>query len=100
MMAAGLERHVDRGAARALARGADRNRFGVRFAGTFVPAFADDFLVARHHRAHARIRVRAVQAALRELERAAHRGFVECAEIHLRSLPDFFGVNSPGSNES
>ena len=100
MMAAGLERHVGGGAARAFARGADRDRLGVRFAGAFVPAFADDFLVARQHRAHARIRVRAVQAAFRELERAAHRGFVECTEIHLRSLPGFFGSSSPGSNES
>ena len=99
-MAAGLERHVGRGAARTLARRANRDGLGVRFAGAFVPAFADDFLVARQHRADARIRMRAVQAALRELEGAAHRGFIECAELHLRSLPVSLAAVSPGSNES
>ena len=99
-MAAGFERHVRRGAARAITRGAYRYGLGVRFTGAFVPALANDFLVARQHRAHARIRMCAVQAALRELQGAAHRGFVERTEFHLRSLPGFFGSSSPGSNES
>ena len=99
-MAARLERHVSRGTARTLARRAYRNGLGVRFARAFMPAFTDDFLVARQHRAHARVRLRAVQTALRELERAAHCGFIERTEFHLRSLPDFFGGSSPGNNES
>ena len=89
MMAAGLERDVGRGAARAFARGADGDGLGMRFARALMPAFADDFLVARQHRADARIGMRAVQAAFRELERATHGGFIECAETHLRSLPVF-----------
>ena len=41
-MAARLERHVQRGAARALAGLVEREHFGVRFAGPRVPPLADD----------------------------------------------------------
>ncbi len=98
---AGLERDVGGGAARAFAGGADRVGFGVRLTGTFVPAFAHDFVVARQHGADARIRIRAVQAARRELQRAAHGDFIECAEItHSRRPRRGFGGDSPGNSSS
>src|SRR5688572_32891757 len=99
-MVAGLERDIGSGAAGAFACGADRDGLCMRLARALVPAFADDFLITRQHRADARIGMGAVQPSFRELERAAHGGFIECAETHLRSLPAFFGERSPGNSES
>ena len=100
MVAAGLESDVGSSATCAFARGANRDGLCMSLARAFVPAFADDFFVARQNRADARIGMRAVQPALREFERAAHGGFIERAEIHLRSLPAFRGDTSPGNSES
>jgi hypothetical protein len=96
-MTAGFERDVRGGAARTVAGGAHRDRLRVRLAGPFVPALADDFLVAREHRSDAWIRLRAVEPARRELQCAPHRGFIEGTELHLRSF--FFG-GSPGRSDS
>ena len=89
VMTARLERDIGRGAARPIARGADRVGFGVRLTGAFMPALPHDFVVARQHRAHPRIWMGAVQSACRELERPAHGGFIERTELLIPSCRGF-----------
>ena len=55
VVAAGFERDVGGGTARPLAGGAQGMDFGMRLAGLFVPAFADDLAVTDQHAADARI---------------------------------------------
>jgi len=79
-MRAGLERDVGGGATRAIARGAQREHFGMRLPGTRVEAFADHLAIAHQHAAHHRVRLGRVRAALGEPQRARHHGVVERGE--------------------
>ena len=68
-----LERAVERGAARALARFVERVHFGVRLAGALVRALADhDAIVGHDAGADHRIGRRAPEPAARVLERPPH----------------------------
>ena len=69
MVRAGLERHVERGAASRFSRRLERNGLGVRPASALVPALADDLAVAHDDRADDRVRMRRSPPALGELER-------------------------------
>ena len=72
-MTARLERAVQRGAARVLARFVERHDLGVRLADATVVALADNDAVIRHDdRADERIRTRLSAAALGQLQRAIH----------------------------
>ena len=86
MVRAGLERHVERAASRALAGLAQRDRFGVRFAVGAVPAAPDH--LARgvgDHRAHHRVGRGAVAAARGQPQRRAQVGLVHQRDTTLRS---------------
>src|SRR6266850_4628939 len=87
-MTARLERAVQRGAPRVLARFVERHDFGVRLANATMIALADDDAVIRHDdRADERIRTRLPAAALGQLQRAIH----VIAVGHLfRRLPFLF----------
>jgi len=100
LISLGKQRHVDGRAPRALTRRANGNGLGVRFARALVPTLADDLLVAREHRADARIRLRAAQTAGSQVQRAAHGGFVERTEFHFRSFGFRLSSASPSSSES
>src|SRR5512138_2642802 len=67
-----LEGDVRGRTARADAGGFERAHLGVCLAGLAMPAFADDPLADREHTTDARIRMIAVTAELRELERTTH----------------------------
>src|SRR6185503_6644652 len=72
VVVARLERDVEGGAARALARRRQRHDLGMGAARLGVKALAHDLAVADHHRAHHRIRRGQPAAPLRERERALH----------------------------
>ena len=80
MVAARFEVDVERRPRRTLAGLPDRNRFGVRSAGFFVPAFTDHGFTLREHAADARVGRGGEQAFFGERERAHHHGLVEGAE--------------------
>ena len=78
-MAAGFQRHVDRGAARILPASAavgKRLPFGVRFPELRMPSFADNAAFAHNDGAHQRIRVHAACSAFGKLQRTVHEAFV------------------------
>jgi len=63
----------------------DGDHLGVRTAGLFVPAFANDGFALREDAADARIRRRGKKALLRKRERPRHHGVVERGKTgHLR----------------
>ena len=80
VVAAGLERDIGRRAASALARCAQCVHFGMRLAGTLVPALADDFVAVRDHAADARIGLRGEQTLLGQAQRTRHVTMVGGAE--------------------
>jgi hypothetical protein len=71
-MRTGLQRHVGACTTRTFARGAQREHFRVRLAGTLVPAFADDFIAMCNHAADARIGLRGEQATFGKAQGARH----------------------------
>ena len=79
MVGAGLERDVERRAARALAGRLERGDLRVRAAGALVPALAHDLAVADEHGADDRIRVPSCRARARPARaraRAARSSFI------------------------
>ena len=72
LVAAGLERAVERCAPGALAGLGERHRLSVRRSGRQVPAAPDDLSVAHEDRADQGIRVRAAAASLGQGERLVH----------------------------
>jgi hypothetical protein len=74
VVAARLERDVERGAARVGAAGGQRLALGVQLAVGGVEALADDLAVLDHHGADQRVRRRAPAPALRQLDRAGEMG--------------------------
>ena len=72
LVGAGLERHVERGAARPRAGPVERHRLGVRLAQGLVPALADHATGAHDQRPHHGIGIHASPAALRQTQRARH----------------------------
>ena len=80
MVAARFEVDVERRPRRTLAGLPDRNRFGVRSAGFFVPAFTDHGFTLREHAADARVGRGGVEALAGKHERPRHHGVVEGAE--------------------
>ena len=88
LMAAGLERAVQRRTARADARFGERSNFRVRLAGALVIARADDHVVSRHDDgADHRIRARAAAAARRMKQRALHVRLIDQLFLHWRRGP-------------
>ncbi len=77
LVVAGLEVDVEGCARRLRARLPERHHFGMRAAGLFVPALADDGLALRDHAADARIGRGAVQTFAGKLERPRHHGAIE-----------------------
>ena len=75
VMIAGLERHIQRAAARIapmLARLRQRVDLGMRLTGAQMKAFADHRTVLYDNTADARIRRRRIETALRKRERTRH----------------------------
>ncbi len=72
LVAAGLERAVERGAGGQQARLGERHRLGVGLAGAEVVAAPDDRAVPDQHGADERVGMRAAAAALREFEGLVH----------------------------
>ncbi len=99
-MRAGLQRHIERGAARGLAGAPQRLGLGMRPAARLGPAAADDDAVLDHDRADGRVRPGAPEPAPAERQRQLHealiRGFgflgflrvlvFQNAEDHLRNV--------------
>jgi hypothetical protein len=79
LMDARLERDIERGAFRTIARFAQRMNFRVRGSGALVEAFADDVPLMYHNGTDDRIRRRPPARFLRELESAAHERLVRTA---------------------
>ncbi|MNF78608.1 hypothetical protein D3C84_607990 [compost metagenome] len=77
MVAARFQRHISGRAPGQLTGGAQGVDFGVRFAGTFMPAFADDLAVTHHHATDPRIGVRGVVTFARQFQRARHEVGIE-----------------------
>src|SRR5512139_1658446 len=71
-MRAGLESHVERRTAGALAGGAQSDHFGMGFPGTLMKTAPDDGTVCDDHRAHGRIRTGMPHPMLPEAQRQAH----------------------------
>ena len=67
-----FERHVCGRAARAFARFAQREHFGVRLAGALVEPFADNVIAVRDHTANHRVRLGRVGTALGKPQRTRH----------------------------
>ncbi len=80
MVAAGLERHVNRGSGGCAACGAQRRDLRVRLAGALVPALADDAAALRDDTADAWVRVGRLEPAGGEGQRALHGEAVEIRE--------------------
>src|SRR5438552_3418856 len=78
-MRARLHRHVERRAARTLARRIEGDDLRVRSALALVPAFGDDFPVARDNRADDGVRMCGAAPSLRELERAFEAHASSCS---------------------
>ena len=103
-MRARFERDVSGRAACAFAGIAQREHFGVRFAGALVPAFGDDFVAVRDHAADARIGLRREQPALGQSQRARHvrvvgRGeFGHCAFLRGARVSPSSGSCRPSSS--
>jgi hypothetical protein len=64
----------------------------MRFAGAFVPAFADDFFVVNDHAAYKRIGIGTAQPVLGQFYAAAHEDFV----AHALKLRVFRNRNLKG----
>src|SRR5262249_31287682 len=75
VMHARLERHVHRRAASVI-DAKQRLDLGMRLARALMPPLRDGLAVADDHRSDHRIRAHRVSAALRKLERAAHKAFI------------------------
>ena len=92
MVAAGFEIHVQSRAFGARTGLFDRQHFGMRATGFFVPAFADHGLAPHDDAADARIWRRGVETPAGKRERPRHHGVVEGAEgahFLLRRRGDF-----------
>src|SRR4051812_29033743 len=76
---AGLQRDVERRAARLLPRRLERPNLGVRLAGPLVPALADDLVAVGDDRTDDGVRVRREAAALGQLERPVEQGHRSCS---------------------
>ena len=92
-MAAGLQRDIGRGALRHATHAAPRHitgagdcrqcaGFGMRQAGPFVPALADDSAMPDDDTADTGIGCGAVKAALRQLQGARHEGVIGRRKAH------------------
>jgi hypothetical protein len=64
-MGTGLKSNKGRGTACLLSSGTQGMNFGMRFAGTLVPTFANHLVTLNQYTAYARIRVSGVKSALR-----------------------------------
>jgi len=71
-VAARLERYIGDRTPRAIGGGAQRQDFSVGFAGSGMPPLADYLAIAHQHAAHARIRIRRIQAQFGQFQRARH----------------------------
>ena len=99
-MRTGLQRHIERGAARGLAGPSQRLRLGMRPAAWLRPAAADDDAILDDDRADGRVRPGAPQPAAAERQRELHEALVrrfgffgflrvlvfQNAEDHLRNV--------------
>ena len=83
---AGFEGHVSGGAPRPIARGLQRDDFGVRATGLRMPAFRDHLVAVRDHAADHRIRPRGVGAAFGQAQRPRHHRVVGRTEPVCRSV--------------
>ena len=86
MMAAGFERHVGSSALSRNAGRLQRMHFGVRLAGTLVPAFANDDAIAHDDAADTGIGSGGQQPTLGQLQRTRHEFVVGGAEHGHRQL--------------
>ena len=77
VMRARLQRHIDRGAARARASFAQGKHFCMRFAGALVEPGTDYFVAVRDHATDAWIGLGREQAMLGELQRLRHMQMVD-----------------------
>jgi hypothetical protein len=83
----GFQCQVSHCATRLVACSTQRIDFGVRFAGTLVPAFSDNLAVFDQHAAHHRVRVSRVDAALGEAQGARHECAFRGRKFSHRALP-------------
>ena len=86
-MRAGLERHIERRAARRLARLAERDDLGVRPAARRRDAAPDDDAVLHENRADRRVRRGEAERALAEVERRLHPAAVVVARPPTAAPP-------------
>ena len=89
LMAAWLQRHIGRGAARLVSRVAQGRRLGVESAEIVVPAAADHFAVFDDHAADHRVGRRFAQAAQRQIKSLTHVMLIGPLLSHARWMPRF-----------
>ena len=75
MMAAWLQRHVQRRAARGVARLCEGGHFSVGLSVPLVPALADNLSVAYDHRADQRVRLDMAAPLFGQFQRSTHPDF-------------------------
>lgn len=79
MVAAGLQRDVGGSTARPFARLAQGMNLGVRFAGTGMPALADDLAITHDDAADTRVRMGGVNTFARQPQGARHEQVIALA---------------------
>ena len=99
-VAAGFQRHIRSGAARAVAGLAQRVHLSVRLTRTHMPAFADQLPVLDDHAADPGVRMGRIQALARQLQRARHPGVVEIGHGFFAGSRDRRSISSRNSLRS
>src|SRR6185437_13360859 len=85
-VAAGLERNVDRGAFGVFLHRVERSDLRMGRTGLAMPSLADDPIPSRNHTPDARVGIRGLQTARRQLQGTSHGKPVEVREHALLTV--------------